>query len=36
MYEIAVRRHSETFGVVVPLLLFAVLVAVLWPVRRAS
>jgi hypothetical protein len=34
MYELAVRRHSETFGVLVPLTVFAVIVATLWPQAR--
>jgi hypothetical protein len=34
MYEVAVRRHSETLGVFVPLLVFAIIVAALWPDRR--
>jgi hypothetical protein len=36
MYELAVRRHSETFGVLVPLAVFAVVVGVLWPHARAA
>jgi hypothetical protein len=34
MYEIAVRRHSETLGVLVPLAVFATIVPALWPQRR--
>jgi hypothetical protein len=34
MYELAVRRHSETLGVLVPLIVFAVTVAALWPQAR--
>jgi hypothetical protein len=34
MYELAVRRHSETLGVLVPLIVFAVSVAALWPQAR--
>ena len=35
MYEVAVRRHSETLGVLVPLVVFAVIVVTLWPQRRS-
>lgn len=35
MYELAIRRHSETFGALVPLAIFALIVTALWPVRRA-
>ena len=35
MYELALRRHSETFGVLVPLAVCAVIVVALWPLRRA-
>jgi hypothetical protein len=34
MYQIALRRHSETFGVLVSLAVFAVIVVALWPDRR--
>jgi glycosyl transferase family 87 len=35
MYELALRRHSETYGVLVPLAVFVVIVVALWPLRRA-
>jgi hypothetical protein len=35
MYELALRRHSETYGVLVPLAVFAMIVVALWPLRRA-
>lgn len=35
MYEVAVRRHAETLGVLVDLATFAVIVVALWPQRRA-
>lgn len=35
MYEIALRRHSETLGVLVPLAIFSLVVVALWPLRRA-
>jgi hypothetical protein len=34
MYEVALRRHSETYGVLVPLAVFALIVVALWPLRR--
>ena len=36
MYELAIVRHSETFGVLVPLAAFAVIVVALWPQASAS
>lgn len=36
MYELAVRRHSETFGVLVPLVVFTVIVGALWPQARVA
>ena len=36
LYEVAVRRHSETLGALVPLGVFAAIVIALWPVRRAG
>jgi hypothetical protein len=35
MYELALRRHSETYGVLVPLAVVAVIVVALWPLRHA-
>ena len=35
MYEVAIGRHSETLGVLVPLAVFALIVAALWPQRRS-
>jgi hypothetical protein len=34
MYQLALLRHSETYGVLVPLTVFAVIVVALWPLRR--
>jgi len=34
MYELALTRHSETYGVLVPLAVFATVVIALWPLRR--
>ncbi len=34
IYEVALRRHSETYGVLVPLAVFALIVVALWPLRR--
>ena len=30
LYEVAVRRHSETFGVIVPLLMYGLILVSLW------
>lgn len=35
MYWLAIKRHSETLGVLVPLAIFAMIVVALWPLRRA-
>ena len=35
LYELAVRRHSETFGALVPLAVFALIVVALWPERHS-
>jgi hypothetical protein len=34
MYGLALMRHSETYGVLVPLAVFAIIVITLWPLRR--
>jgi hypothetical protein len=34
MYQLALMRHSETYGVLVPLAVFATIVIALWPFRR--
>lgn len=34
MYQLALMRHSETYGVLVPLAVFATIVIALWPLRR--
>jgi hypothetical protein len=34
MYQLALLRHSETYGVLVPLTVFAIIVVALWPLRR--
>jgi hypothetical protein len=34
MYGLALMRHSETYGVLVPLAVFAIIVVTLWPLRR--
>lgn len=34
LYEVAVRRHSETFGVVVPLAVALIVAVAHWPLRR--
>jgi glycosyl transferase family 87 len=34
MYELALARHSETYGVLVPLAVVAIIVIALWPLRQ--
>jgi len=34
MYQLALMRHSETYGVLVPLAVLAIIVIALWPLRR--
>lgn len=33
---VAARRHLESYSAIIPLLVFALLIAALWPMRRAS
>jgi hypothetical protein len=36
LYALAVARHRESFSAVIPVLVFALIVSILWPYRRTA